>query len=292
MSIEEYYEITDEVLGEGFFAVVKLGYDKESRERVAIKLINKELVEREETLDNEIDILRSIDHPNVVSMRAIFDTDDILFIVMDLMEGGELYNEIVKRKAFTEADASYIMRQVFDALKYLHSQEPVIVHRDLKLENLLLVRPDSLDIKLADFGLSRIYSGKKLQTACGTPFYVAPEIVFGTGYGPGVDMWAAGVLLYVLLSGRLPFAANTDNELYKSIIRCNLEWKSPQFDSVSEEAKDLISHLITRNPEERWTAEQVLEHPFILSAAENEVHNTFTEGLKSVSRATIVVTHK
>eukprot|EP01129_Flabellula_baltica_P011450 TRINITY_DN5016_c0_g1_i1.p2 TRINITY_DN5016_c0_g1~~TRINITY_DN5016_c0_g1_i1.p2 ORF type:complete len:300 (-),score=78.75 TRINITY_DN5016_c0_g1_i1:1055-1930(-) len=287
--INEFYEITDEVLGEGFFAIVRLGYDLQTREKVAIKLINKDLVEREETLENEIEILRSIDHPNVVSMRAIFDSEDTLFIVMDLMEGGELYEEIVKRKMFTEADASYIMRQIFEALKYLHSQDPVIVHRDLKLENLLLVSSGSLDIKLADFGLSRIYSGKKLQTACGTPFYVAPEIIFGTGYGPGVDMWAAGVLLYVLLSGRLPFAANTDNELYKAIIKCDLTWKSPQFDTVSEEAKDLIRCLINKNVEERWTAEQVLEHPFIMGAQDNAIHSSFAEGLRSVSRAAIDV---
>jgi len=210
---------------------------------------------------NEIEILKAINHPHIVPMFAIFDTDKTLFIVMELMEGGELYDEIIRRKSFTEGDASYIMRQLVEALDYLHQQG--IVHRDLKLENLLLVKKDSLEIKLADFGLSRIYSGKKMQTACGTPFYIAPDIIKGKGYGPEVDMWAAGVILYVLLSGRLPFAAEKNNQLFKMILGGELVFKSPQFDTVSDQAKDLISRLIVVLPENRFNARQVLDHPFI-----------------------------
>jgi len=103
-------------------------------------------------------------------------------------------------------------------------------------------------------------------------------------------MWASGVLLYVLLSGRLPFAANSDNELYKAIIRCDLVWKSPQFDDVSDDAKDLITHLINKNQDARWTAERALQHPFITNATDHQLHSTFTEGLRSVSRAQILVT--
>jgi len=265
--INEYYKITNKVLGQGYFAVVKVGKDLKTQEEVAIKFVKKSLVEREETLANEIDILASVDHPNVVGLRAIFDTEEILFIVMDLMKGGELYEEIVKRKSFSEKDASSIMQQLFSALEYLHAKG--IVHRDLKLENLLLVKDNdpNLTLKLADFGLSKLYQGKALQTACGTPFYVAPDILLGDGYGPGVDMWACGILLYVLLSGRLPFAADSDADLFKLIMVGDLVWKSPQFDTVSAEAKDLISKLIVVEPEQRWTATQALQHPWIVSRA-------------------------
>jgi len=283
--INKYYKITNKVLGQGYFAVVKVGKDLKTGEEVAVKFVKKSLVEREETLANEIDILGSINHPNVVGLRAIFDTEETLFIVMDLMKGGELYEEIVKRKTFSEKDASKIMAQLFSALAYLHNKG--IVHRDLKLENLLLVKdsdPD-LHIKLADFGLSKLYSGKALQTACGTPFYVAPDILMGDGYGTGVDMWASGVLLYVLLSGRLPFAADTDTELFKLIMVGDLIWKSPQFDTVSAEAKDLISKLIVVEPEQRLSAKQALDHPFIANKGASgsaPLHSTLFSELQNV----------
>jgi len=280
--IDKYYEVTAQVLGQGYFAVVKVGVDRKTSEKVAVKLVNKSLVEKEETLANEIDILGSIDHPGVVSMKAIFDTEDILYIVMELMDGGELYEEIVKRKTFTEHDAAEIVRQLCDALAYLHQRG--IVHRDLKLENLLLKKKSALEIKLADFGLSKLYSGQALQTACGTPFYVAPDVLLGTGYGPSVDMWSVGVLLYVLLSGRLPFAADSDAELFRLIIAGNLVWKSPQFDAVSADAKDLIKKLINTDSEARWNAKQAVEHPWIKKHGSTQpVHATMQEGLKTLS---------
>jgi len=280
--IDKYYEVTSQVLGQGYFAIVKVGIDKKTSEKVAVKAVNKSLVEKEETLGNEIDILGSIEHPSVVSMKAIFDTDDTLFIVMELMDGGELYDEIVKRKTFTEHDASVIVRQLCEALQYLHKRG--IVHRDLKLENLLLKKKGGLEIKLADFGLSKLYSGQALQTACGTPFYVAPDVLLGSGYGPEVDMWSVGVLLYVLLSGRLPFAADSDAELFRLIIAGKLVWKTPQFDGVSAEGKDLIAKLINTDPEARFTATQALNHPWVQkSAPTTSVHPTMQEGLKTLS---------
>lgn len=240
------------------------------------------MVEKEETLDNEIKILSDIHHPHVVQMRAIFDTEETLFIVMELMLGGELYEEIVRRKSFSEKDASNIMKQLFSALSYLHKKG--IVHRDLKLENLLITEPNSLDIKLADFGLSKIVAGDALTTACGTPFYVAPDILLGTGYDSAVDMWACGILLYVLLSGRLPFAADSDAELFKLIIDGDLVWKSPQFDTISDEAKDLISNLIVVEPRDRFTADEAIQHVFIKeNNRSTPLHASFLDNLKNVS---------
>jgi serine/threonine protein kinase len=282
----DYYTMTNEVLGQGYFAVVKVGIDKTTGERVAIKVVNKELVEREETLNNEIDILSKVDHENIVRMHAIFDTEEHLFIVMELMEGGELYEEIIQRSVFSEKDSAVIVKQLLEALTYLHAQG--IVHRDLKLENLLLHKKGELTVKLADFGLSRLFKpGSQMYTACGTPFYVAPDILLATdesGYGPNVDMWAVGVLLYILLSGRLPFSGDNDDDLFRAIMEGDLVWKSPQFDEVSEEAKDLISHLIVVDTDKRYNAEQALQHPFIQNNNNTKpLHNTFSAGLKELS---------
>jgi len=284
-NLGDHYTMTNEVLGQGYFAVVKVGIDKKTNERVAIKVVNKELVEREETLNNEIEILSKVDHPNIVRMHAIFDTPEHLFIVMDLMEGGELYEEIIQRSVFSEKEAAIIVKQLLDALVYLHAKG--IVHRDLKLENLLLAKKGDLEVKLADFGLSRLFKpGGQMYTACGTPFYVAPDILLATdesGYGPNVDMWAVGVLLYILLSGRLPFSGDSDEELFKAILDGELVWKSPQFDEVSADAKDLIGHLIVVDTKDRYSADQALSHPFVTNNNTKPLHNTFSSGLREVS---------
>jgi calcium/calmodulin-dependent protein kinase I len=247
-----------------------MGTDNKTGERVAIKMVNKEVVEKEDSLQSEINILAMVDHPNVVKMHAMFDTPTHLLIVMELMEGGELYDEINARSVFTEQEAATIIRQLLSALSYLHARN--IVHRDLKLENLLLARKGDLTIKLADFGLSKLFNGTSMYTACGTPFYVAPDILMASddsGYGPAVDMWAVGILLYILLSGRLPFAGETDEELFENIIQAKLVFKSPQFDVVSAQAKDFISHLLTAEPEDRMSADEALEHVFIQQVSLN-----------------------
>jgi len=159
------------------------------------------------------------------------------------------------------------------------------VHRDLKLENLLLTRKNDLEIKLADFGLSKVYNGQAMFTACGTPYYVAPEILTGDGYNSKIDTWAAGVLLYVLLSGRLPFSGETDVDLFKAIMDADLIWKKPQFDTVSDDAKDLIQKLITKDIDSRLTAEEALQHPFITQNSNENPLSTAEvyEGLKQLS---------
>lgn len=271
-------------LHSGFFATVKVGIDKKTGEKVAVKIIDKSKVEESpQLLQNEIDIMAKVHHPHVVGLKAVFDTDATLFIVMELVRGGELYEMIVERKTFSEKDTAHIMRQVFSALEYLHGIG--IVHRDLKLENMLLNDKNNLEVKVADFGLSKLYSGQALQTACGTPFYVAPDILLGTGYGPEVDMWACGVLLYILLSGRLPFHADNDAQLFQLIMEGKLVFKSPQFDTVSPEATDLIRKLLVVDPATRLNAKQAQEHPFITGQSQSTkpLHPTFVENLTRVS---------
>jgi len=277
------YDLTANILGQGYFAVVKVGIIKETSEKVAIKFVNKKLVEKPENLKTETSLLQMVDHAHIVKLIDICDTKDTLFIIMELMEGGELYDEIVKRKHFTEKDASYIMYQLFLALDYLHKRG--IVHRDLKLENLLLKKQGALEIKLADFGLSKVYTGEALQTACGTPYYVAPEILQGEGYDYKIDTWAAGVLLYVLLSGRLPFSGDSDVELFRAILETDLVWKKPQFDTVSAEAKDLILRLMAKDPAKRYDSGQALEHVFLKTNNQNALHVNVYDGLKQLSTA-------
>jgi len=282
--IENHYKIENTTLGQGYFAIVRLGKDLKTGENVAIKMIDKEKVEKEKTLVNEIEILGSISHPNIVNMLAMFETNETLFIVMELMNGGELYDEIIRCDVFTETQASFIMHQLFEALVYLHSKG--VVHRDLKLENLLLKQKGSLEVKVADFGLSKLFGeGSMAHTACGTPFYVSPEILLAEdeGYGAEVDMWASGILLYILLSGRLPFSGDSDEELFSNILECELEWKTPQFDNVSDEAKDLISRLIIPDPEDRLTAEEALQHPFIQGESKKvALHTLVKEGIQEM----------
>jgi len=284
-NVDDYYTITTTVLGSGFFATVKMGIDKKTGEKVAVKIIDKSKVEESpQLLQNEIDIMAKVHHPHVVGLRAVFDTDTTLFIVMELVSGGELYEMIVERKTFSEKDTAHIISQVFSALEYLHGVG--IVHRDLKLENMLLTDKDSLSVKVADFGLSKLYSGQALRTACGTPFYVAPEILLGTGYGPEVDLWACGVLLYILLSGRLPFHADNDAQLFQLIMEGKLVFKTPQFDSVSADAQDLIKKLLVVEPSVRYTAKQALEHPFVKAhdkQSTKPLHSTMVENLTRVS---------
>eukprot|EP01130_Rhizamoeba_saxonica_P007900 TRINITY_DN3196_c0_g1_i1.p1 TRINITY_DN3196_c0_g1~~TRINITY_DN3196_c0_g1_i1.p1 ORF type:complete len:536 (-),score=106.70 TRINITY_DN3196_c0_g1_i1:51-1658(-) len=285
--ITKYYEITETVLGEGEFGVVLLGISIHKDQEVAIKLIDKNrLSESQPFLENEIEILRQCRHPNIVSLLGVFQSEENLYIVMELVRGGELYDEIVRRKTFSEKDASFIMSQVFSALIYLHNKG--IIHRDLKLENLLLVDNKAtgkdIVVKIADFGLSRIYQGNLVQTACGTPFYVAPEVLLGTGYSMNIDMWSSGIMLYILLSGRLPFHAASDIELFDSILEGRFVFKSPQFDQVSEEAKDLISKLIKVDASKRLSAEMAIKHPFITSKqTEEPLHESLYTGLSQLS---------
>jgi len=271
--VHDFYDIDnteDGVLGRGHFAVVRRAVCKKTGDTVACKEIDKSKVERDETIENEIKILRETDHPRIVKMRGVYNSKDSLFIVMDLMSGGELYDEIINRETFTETEAAYVILQLLEALVYLHAKG--FVHRDLKLENLLLVSKNSLEIRVADFGLSRhLDPDSRANTACGTPFYVAPDILLADddtgGYTEAVDQWAVGVILYILLSGRLPFSGGNDEDndeaLFANILEAKLVWKSPQFDVVSDSAKDLISKLLVAEPEKRLTAAQALVHPWV-----------------------------
>ncbi|XP_042830245.1 calcium/calmodulin-dependent protein kinase type 1B isoform X2 [Panthera tigris] len=181
---------------------------------------------------------------------------------MELVTGGELFDRIMERGSYTEKDASHLVGQVLGAVSYLHSLG--IVHRDLKPENLLYATPfEDSKIMVSDFGLSKIQTGNVLGTACGTPGYVAPELLEQKPYGKAVDVWALGVISYILLCGYPPFYDESDPELFSQILRASYEFDSPFWDDISESAKDFIRHLLERDPQKRFTCQQALQHLWI-----------------------------
>jgi calcium/calmodulin-dependent protein kinase I len=259
--ITKYYDITDKILGVGNFSVVKLGTNRETGQSCAIKVVDKTGVKNKpDMLTNEVGILLKVDHPNIIKLLDLFDTPNVLYLVMELVTGGELFDKIVEREQYSENDAQIVMKQLFRAIEYLHN-EAGIVHRDLKPENLLLATDDDdAPIKIADFGLSKIYSEEMMSTACGTPGYVAPEILKCEGYDKEVDLWSAGVIMYIILCGYPPFYDENDAVLFENIMDGRFEFHSPYWDNICEEAKDLIKKLLVVDPRKRLTATEALKH--------------------------------
>lgn len=244
--------------------MVKELKDKRTGEQFALKIIDKSLVGNSSAPKNEVDILKRVSHTNIITLKDIFDSRTHLFLVMELVRGGELFDEIVHRGAFSEKDAADLLRQVIQAVDYLHSLG--IVHRDLKPENLLFATPDEGSlVKIADFGLSKIVGEQALlKTACGTPGYVAPEVLQCAGYDKAVDMWACGVILYILLCGFPPFYDENLTVLYEQILAGDYDFPAEYWSQISPSAKDLIRHLLAVNPAERYTAKQTLKHPWLV----------------------------
>ena len=253
------------VIGDGNFAIVKHCVQKSSNTEYAMKIVDKYKCQGKETmLSSEVAILRQVCHPNIISLIAAQETADQLFLVMELVKGGDLFDAIATATKFSEADASVMIGHLTSALAYLHSHH--IVHRDVKPENLLVEMDGShvRCLKLGDFGLAQVVR-EPLYTVCGTPTYVAPEILAETGYGLKIDVWAAGVILYILLCGFPPFVSpeNDQEELFERILSGQYEFTSPYWDTVSDSAKQLISNMLQAQPELRFSAEDVLDHPWL-----------------------------
>ncbi|XP_059106596.1 calcium/calmodulin-dependent protein kinase type 1B isoform X2 [Peromyscus eremicus] len=243
--ISSVYEIREK-LGSGAFSEVMLAQERGSAHLVALKCIPKKALRGKEALvENEIAVLRRISHPNIVALEDVHESPSHLYLAMELVTGGELFDRIMERGSYTEKDASHLVGQVLGAVSYLHSLG--IVHRDLKPENLLYATPfEDSKIMVSDFGLSKIQAGNMLGTACGTPGYVAPELLEQKPYGKAVDVWALGVISYIL-----------------QILRASYEFDSPFWDDISESAKDFIRHLLERDPQKRFTCQQALQHLWI-----------------------------
>ncbi|CAM9422057.1 unnamed protein product, partial [Laminaria digitata] len=262
---QKYYNLT-RVLGKGSFAMVKLAVRKSDGSKWAVKVIEKTSLsqEDEEALKTEVNILQAMDHPNIVKLNEVFDCQNCLYMVMELCTGGELFDRIVMKDHYTENEARDCIVQVTKAILYCH--ENGIVHRDLKPENLLYSDFDETKavIKLADFGLAKLLTADAmLTTACGTPGYVAPEILEAQPYGKEVDMWSVGVIAYILLCGFPPFYDENSSAMFKAIKAGRYDFPSPFWDDIQPGAKDMIGCLLMLDTEKRYTAQQLLQHPWV-----------------------------
>ncbi|XP_071871208.1 calcium/calmodulin-dependent protein kinase I isoform X2 [Bombus fervidus] len=281
-SVEDKY-ILKELLGTGAFSEVRLAESKEKPGQMfAVKIIDKKALKgKEDSLENEIRVLRRLTHPNIVQLLETFEDKHKVYLVMELVTGGELFDRIVEKGSYTEKDASGLIRQVLEAVDYMHDQG--VVHRDLKPENLLYYNPDEdSKIMISDFGLSKMEDSGIMATACGTPGYVAPEVLAQKPYGKAVDVWSIGVISYILLCGYPPFYDENDANLFAQILKGEFEFDSPYWDDISESAKDFIHKLMCVNVEERFSCKQALAHPWISgnAASNKNIHGTVSEQLK------------
>eukprot|EP01098_Paradermamoeba_levis_P003709 TRINITY_DN1659_c0_g1_i2.p1 TRINITY_DN1659_c0_g1~~TRINITY_DN1659_c0_g1_i2.p1 ORF type:complete len:354 (-),score=125.62 TRINITY_DN1659_c0_g1_i2:80-1141(-) len=252
-------------LGSGAFSIVHEGINKKSGDRVAIKVVKKAVLKGDDiiTLKREVENLRKLDHPNILKLYDVFESQDEFFLIMELVEGKELFDKIIEKGNYSERDASICIRQIVGAIEYLHSQG--IAHRDLKPENLLSSgEGENERVKVADFGLSKNFGEDRLKTSCGSPGYVAPEVLTcDSPYDKAVDMWSIGVILYILLCGYPPFFAEDDPSLFKKIMDVDYNFDGEEWDEISETAKELIKKLLTKDPAVRLTASQMKEDPWV-----------------------------
>ncbi|KAI1287431.1 Calcium/calmodulin-dependent protein kinase type 1 [Halotydeus destructor] len=265
--VDEKYDLRD-VLGTGAFSQVVLAESKERPgEMHAIKCIDKKALKgKEDSLENEIKVLRKLEHPNIVRLLETFEDKNKVFLVMQLVTGGELFDRIVEKGSYTEKDASALIKQILEAP-----------------ENLLYYCPDEESkIMISDFGLSKMEDSGIMATACGTPGYVAPEVLAQKPYGKAVDVWSIGVIAYILLCGYPPFYDECDANLFGQILKGDFEFDSPYWDDISDSAKEFIKHLICVDPQKRYTCRQALQHPWICgdTASDKNIQKSVSEQLK------------
>ncbi|KAF9306065.1 hypothetical protein BGZ74_007778 [Mortierella antarctica] len=269
----ELYTVTDHVLGVGTFATVKEIILKETGKSYALKIIlKKSLQGKGAMIDTEISVLSKVRHPNCVSLLELFETEDAVYLITDLAAGGELFDQLLQKGSYTEGDAARLVYQILLGVAYLHDRD--IVHRDLKPENLLFSdKTENARLMITDFGLSKVLTAQNdvLMTACGTPGYVAPEVLQQIGHGKPVDMWSVGVIAYTLLCGYTPFWGEDQPALFESIISGEYEYEEEYWSDISPLAKSFIDSLLVRPAEKRPSAEHALNHPWFRAMLEQDM---------------------
>ncbi|CAN7096226.1 calcium-dependent protein kinase 10 [Brassica rapa] len=256
-------------LGRGEFGITYLCTDRESREALACKSISKRKLRTAvdvEDVRREVSIMSTLpDHPNVVKLRATYEDGENVHLVMELCEGGELFDRIVARGHYTERAAAGVARTIAEVVMMCHVNG--VVHRDLKPENFLFAnKKENSALKAIDFGLSVFFKpGEKFKEIVGSPYYMAPEVL-KRDYGPEVDVWSAGVIIYILLCGVPPFWAETEQGVALAILRGVIDFKRDPWPQISESAKSLVRQMLNPDPTKRLTAQQVLAHPWVQNA--------------------------
>ncbi|XP_039670868.1 death-associated protein kinase 3 [Perca fluviatilis] len=267
--VEMYYEMGEE-LGSGQFAIVRKCKEKSTSIEYAAKFIKKRRlsssrrgVSREE-IEREVNILREIQHSNIITLHDIFENKTDVILILELVSGGELFDFLAEKESLTEEEATQFLKQILDGVQYLHSKR--IAHFDLKPENIMLLDKNVPNprIKLIDFGIAhQIKAGNEFKNIFGTPEFVAPEIVNYEPLGLEADMWSIGVITYILLSGASPFLGETKQETLTNISGVNYDFDEEYFSNTSELAKDFIRRLLVKDPKKRMTIDDSLQHPWI-----------------------------
>ncbi|KAL7265557.1 hypothetical protein ACSBR1_003353 [Camellia fascicularis] len=267
-SIEEKYMV-DRELGRGEFGVTYLCVDRETRELLACKSISKRKLRTAVDVDDvrrEVAIMKHLPkNSSIVSLKEACEDDNAVHLVMELCEGGELFDRIVARGHYTERAAAAVTRTIVEVVQLCHKHG--VIHRDLKPENFLFAnKKENSPLKAIDFGLSIFFKpGEKFSEIVGSPYYMAPEVL-KRNYGPEIDIWSAGVILYILLCGVPPFWAESEQGVAQAILRGIIDFKREPWPNISESAKSLVRQMLEPDPKVRLTAKQVLEHPWILNA--------------------------
>ena len=274
--------IIKEKLGEGAFGSVRLGINKQTGEKVAIKILEKsklKKIEEKIRVQREIEILKKVKHPNIVQLYSVIETERQIFLIMEYIKGKELFQYILFKKKLSEEEACFYFQQIISGIEYL--QKLKIAHRDIKPEN-MIIEQNTKNIKILDFGLSNTYGDKPnemLNTACGSPCYTAPEMLSGKLYrGKGVDIWSVGVVLFSMICGYLPFHGDTNKETYKKIIEGKFYIPS----HVSKNCRELITKILNNNPKKRINISRIKNHSWIKfysNGLNNEGKSLFNVGL-------------
>lgn len=263
-TFEQLYKLGKQ-LGEGAFSQVKEGSHRQSGESFAIKIVTKSKLSKEDevALKDEILVLEELKHKHIIRLYDVFEEPQYYYLVTEKMMGGELFDRIVQKSYYNEKEARDVCAILFDAMKYCHDHK--VAHRDLKPENLLLAsESDDSNIKIADFGFAKkVKEPNSLTTQCGTPGYVAPEILEGKAYDTQADMWSLGVIVYILLGGYPPFIEQNQRELFRKIRKGQYEFHEEYWGQVSDDAKNLIRQLLTVNPSKRYDANGAMKNSWI-----------------------------
>lgn len=272
--LDDYYEVDrTKRIGKGHYASVFIGTSKLTGQRVAVKMIEKRL-SKAERLALEVNVMRKAGaHPHIVQLIDVFESDTQLQLVLELVEGGELFEYLVEHGPYSEGTAALHIRDVTKAIAFLHSQS--IIHRDLKPENLLLTsKDDSARVKVADFGLAKLMVADVTRTVCGTWAYCAYEVKKPNGsYDNKCDVWSIGVIAFILLSAYHPFdpqGDSSDDDIWERISRCDYNFDDPAWNGVSDSAKDFVSKLLVHDPAKRMSAEEALQHPWLKAVPEEK----------------------
>ncbi|KAM3596638.1 uncharacterized protein V6R79_018439 [Siganus canaliculatus] len=278
-NVTDFYEI-GEVLGSGHFGQVRQVCERATGTSWAGKFlkIRKNTCCRlgldRSSVQREVEILQAVQHPNIVTLKDVFESRAEVVLILELVHGGELFDFIAEKENLLESEAIEFMKQILEGLGFMHNKN--IAHFDLKPENIMLSDKESPSpiIKLIDFGLAHhFHQGEEYRSTSGTPQYIAPEVIAFEPLSPAADMWSIGVITYILLSGLSPFQGDSDKDTLKNIIAMKYEFDTRYFNMTSDMAKDFIQKLLVKNPNERMTAEECLLHPWIKPITRKQAAN-------------------